>query len=97
MEYGLIQIEYYDLNNTEKELNYTFSCKEFLNRTYLYINPMLSDYILRHNKEFEDGNSLSYNVDQKELEELDLTILKNVSSFKYDITYMTNFKMFCKK
>jgi hypothetical protein len=46
---------------------FPYDCREFEDRTLFYINPILSDYILRHNKEYEDGVPLILNFNKSDL------------------------------
>ena len=48
-------------------MTFPFDCTEFLNITYMHVNPILSDYINRHNYEQEDGHPVSLKYDEEEL------------------------------
>ena len=77
-DYGYVQLEYLDANKTRKDITYPFDCKEFKRWTYMHINPMLSDYIRRHNKEFKEFEQASLNYDYSDLKILELTFLKDI-------------------
>ena len=55
LEYGYIYLEYTDSNSTLKSKKYPFDCKLFDKYNYMYVNPVLSDYIWRHDNEFYDS------------------------------------------
>ena len=76
---------------------FPYDCREFEDRTLFYINPILSDYILRHNKEYEDGVPLILNFNKTDLRKSNFTDLENVQSISENILYKTNFYKFCEK
>ena len=49
MSYGYVYMEYNDTFNIKKGLKYPYECIEFYERTYMYLNPILSDYFHRQN------------------------------------------------
>lgn len=48
---------------------------------FMYVHPILSDYIRRHNQEFEDGKPKGLDYNETILEELGLTHLKDLKYF----------------
>ena len=52
IDYGVIYLDYIDENNTKKGFKYPFNCTSFEESTFMYVNSVLSDYIMRHNKEY---------------------------------------------
>ena len=62
----------------------------------MYVNQVLSDYIMRHNKEYQELNPVSLDYNDTLLEELGLKSLKNIKHINSsEIKFKTNFKKFC--
>jgi len=62
----------------------------------MYVNQVLSDYIMRHNKEYQELNPVSLDYNDTLLEELGLKSLKDSKYiFSGEIYYKTNFNKFC--
>ncbi len=59
----------------------------------MHVNQILSDFVIKHNLEFEDGEPIGINYNDTELKEKELTFLEHVKYFdNTEIYYKTNFK-----
>ena len=60
---------------------FAFDCTKFEERTYMHVNPVKSDYLMRHNAEYQEFKPVSLNCDENVLYKQGLTFLKDIKFF----------------